>query len=118
MAFEKAVSYAKTLDACGHKDWRLPAQSELKLLFKNRDVIGGFSASASAGGILWYWSCTEPRGYPSLIRAVAFTDGRDDWVEKDNYSLSTRVVRGTLIIQRVYRPHLRFILMFDRHVEL
>ena len=59
----------------------------------------------------------ERVGYPSLV-GRAFTDGRDDWVEKDNYSLSTRVVRGTLIIQRVYRPHLRFILMFDRHVEL
>lgn len=36
----------------GYKNWYLPSKEELHLMFKNRDVIGGFESGA-------YWSSTE-----------------------------------------------------------
>ena len=44
----------------------------------------------------WYWSCTEHRDNPSNVWNVRFSDGDDDWNDKDNNELSTRLVRAEL----------------------
>ena len=36
----------------GYSDWFLPSQDELDLMYKNKDVIGGFASA-------WYWSSSE-----------------------------------------------------------
>ena len=44
----------------------------------------------------YYWSCTEHPDNSSHVYNVQFTDGHDDWNDKDNYKLSTRPVRAEL----------------------
>jgi hypothetical protein len=82
----------------GHKDWRLPARGELKLLFNIRAEIGGFKMtkprffSASAH---WYWSSTECADNARNIWIVNFTNGGDSCVHtKSGFELSLRVVRA------------------------
>lgn len=58
--FYSAATYARGLDAHGHKDWRLPTRAELNVLFQNREkgaLKGTFNLTGSypAG---WYWSGT------------------------------------------------------------
>ena len=43
----------------GYNDWYLPSQDELKELYKNKDLIGGFTTG-------WYWSSTESASYYAL----------------------------------------------------
>ena len=49
MNLRDAERYAQTLDDHGHKDWRLPSQAELQVLYDNRAAIGGFEGKD-------YWS--------------------------------------------------------------
>jgi hypothetical protein len=56
--FNQARKYAATLDAHGHKDWRVPTQGELKVLYNNRAAIGGFDTSGSVSRG-WYRSSSE-----------------------------------------------------------
>ena len=65
MTFEQAKAYAASLDAHGHKDWRVPSKAELQALFDNRSAIGGFNETGLdfAG---YYWSgspYTEPNQF-------------------------------------------------------
>ncbi len=41
----------------------------------------------------WYWSCTEHRDNSSNVWAVRFSDGDDNWNDKDNNRLSCRPCR-------------------------
>lgn len=80
--------YAKTLDAHGHLDWRVPTKGELNVLFQNRAAIGGFNETGSdpAG---WYWSSSPLYGDGWVQR---FSDG----YQNDDYRLndsSLRLVR-------------------------
>jgi hypothetical protein len=89
MKFNEAQEYAAKLDAHNHKDWRVPTQAELNVLFNNRAAIGGFNVTGSnpAG---WYWSAT-----PYLIWYAwgqRFSDGPQSYHYKDNLS-SVRLVR-------------------------
>jgi hypothetical protein len=49
MNLRDAESHARTLEDHGHKDWRLPSQAELQVLYDNRAAIGGFEGKD-------YWS--------------------------------------------------------------
>jgi len=52
LSWKNAIDYAVSLDALGHRDWRVPTQNELDVLYRKRAVIGGFSITG------WYWSCS------------------------------------------------------------
>ena len=41
------MKYCGDLDAYGHKDWRMPTNAELNVLFQNRAAIGGFNETGS-----------------------------------------------------------------------
>jgi hypothetical protein len=87
--FEEAQEYAAKLDAHGHQDWRVPTKGELKVLFVNRKVIGGFEESGS-DPVGWYWSSS-----PSSRRnawAQRFSEGYQDTSHKYYYT-SVRCVR-------------------------
>ncbi len=91
MTYLEAVKYVKNIV----DDWRIPTLEELKIMYKNKDTIGGFITTASGSGYPdWYWSSTEPRDFPSHVWFVRFSDGYEDWHLKDNFRLSCRPVRS------------------------
>jgi hypothetical protein len=89
MKFNDAQEYADKLDAHGHKDWRVPTEDELNVLFNNRAAIGGFDLSGSypAG---WYWSALP--GNDWLAWGQSFSDGSELINTTDTHS-SVRPVR-------------------------
>jgi hypothetical protein len=90
--FNQAKAYAATIDAHGHKDWRLPTKAELNVLFNNHTVIGGFNGSGSSPSG-WYWSSTEHQSYAGNAWIERFSDGHRNWRWKGN-DASVRPVRG------------------------
>ena len=56
--FYKATQHAESLDAHGHRDWRVPTKGELDVLFRFRAAIGGFNISGSSPAG-WYWSSSD-----------------------------------------------------------
>lgn len=62
----------------GFTDWFLPSQNELKMLYANKDAIGGFGAGA-------YWSSSELPSTASLAICVNFNSGAVDWVNKNTW---------------------------------
>jgi len=75
--------------------WRIPTLEELRVMYKNKDNIGGFCTNASSGSDYpdWYWSSTENRDNSSYVHGVRFSDGNELWYHKDNGRLSCRPVR-------------------------
>src|SRR5262245_55261790 len=72
MNWHEAVSYARGLHAHSHRDWRVPTEAELNVLFNNRAAIGGFTgAKLLRPG--WYWSASE-QGYFDA-KDQRFSDG-------------------------------------------
>ena len=68
--------------------WRLPTKDELKILYENREKIGGF-----ANIYLYYWSSTESN--TALAYVVYFTSqncGEDNYFKTNTYSV--RAVRS------------------------
>ncbi len=55
--------------------WRLPTQDELKILYQNKDKIGGFARS-------YYWSSTEADS--SSAWEHNFNDGLQNFSSKGN----------------------------------
>jgi hypothetical protein len=75
--------HAATLNAHGHKDWRLPTKVELDVLFNNRAAIGGFERAApipkpGIGGPrrLRKTGIGRPRRTGLLPAVQRFSDGR------------------------------------------
>lgn len=97
MTWKEATRYAADLDTHGHKDWRLPTRTELRMLYKNRHkgaLQGTFNEDDGSDRAHWYWSCTENRDDSSRVYVVDFTGGNDGWAYKDHSGLSTRPVRA------------------------
>lgn len=88
------VDAVKAVEKIGD-GWRIPALEELRLMYKNKDAIGGFTTKSSSGSVypVWYWSSTENRDYPSCVHGVRFSGGNESWNHKDNLRLSVRPVR-------------------------
>jgi hypothetical protein len=84
-----ALKRAVNKDAHGHKDWLIPTEQELGVLFNNHAAISGFNTSGSfpAG---WYWSSSESDTTNSWVRR--FSDGSQGFNFKYN-GQSVRCVR-------------------------
>jgi hypothetical protein len=89
MDFNKAAACAKEFDAHGHKDWRVPTDKELSVLFNNRTAIGGFNLGGSTLD-RWYWSSTPV--YNIIGRCQRLSDGNQNTYYR-HYVLSVRCVR-------------------------
>jgi hypothetical protein len=87
--FNGAAVYASKLDAHGHRDWRVPMEAELNVLFQNRAAIGNFDTSGSTAG--WHWSSSQYDGYNAW--GQHFSDGNRSNGYKGNQS-PLRCVRG------------------------
>jgi len=90
--FNEAAEYAKKLDAHGHHDFRVPSQSELDVLYQNRDkgkLKGTFNETGSepAG---WYWSSSAVYCFHAWDQR--FSDGRKGH-HSGNIESSLRCVR-------------------------
>jgi hypothetical protein len=48
---------------------------------------------SGSGYKVWYWSCTEHRDNQSNVWTARFSDGDDDWNNKNNNRLSCRPCR-------------------------
>ena len=74
--------------------WRIPSMEELRLMYKNKDSIGGFiTESSGSDSPAWYWSSTERRDNPSIVLNIRFSDGYASWGHKDYGRMSCRPVR-------------------------
>jgi hypothetical protein len=89
MTFNGARQYATDLAAYGHKDWRIPTNAELNVLFNNRAGIGGFDLSGSHPSG-WYWSASPNVKWGAW--GQRFSDGLQDTNFKNTHS-SVRPVR-------------------------
>jgi hypothetical protein len=56
MKWKAAMDYAANLEEHGHSDWRLPTIGDLKLLYNNRSLIGGFRTEDKWYVDSDYWS--------------------------------------------------------------
>lgn len=83
--WHKAMDHAATLDAHGHKDWRVPTADELNQLFRHCADIGGFLTYG------WYWSSSQ------LDKDHAWAQRFSDWSRFNshkNLTSALRCVRG------------------------
>ncbi len=68
-------------------------------LYAHKDkgaLKGTFTDKVGSDLARWYWTASEPRGNPSHVYGVDFTDGDGDWDHEDNHGLSSRPVRAEL----------------------
>jgi hypothetical protein len=101
MTFNDAAKSVEKLNAnkfLGHSDWQIPTLENLYVLQKNQNegaLKGTFKTAAANRSVypVWYWSSSQDRVYPSLVRFVRFDDGDDGADHKDIRRLSCRPVR-------------------------
>jgi hypothetical protein len=88
-SFNQARDYAQELKVDGHNDWRVPTKAELKVLFKNAALIGGFNETGNAPE---GWYCSSTR-WGVVVWSQRFSDGTRDYFGRESRS-SLRCVRG------------------------
>jgi len=96
-----AALYDALKDGSYNGEWFIPPKDALEHnLYQNKEAFKPANTLVTAnngfGMARWYWSCTERRDDASFVYGVDFTDGVGDWVPKDHFSLSGRVVRAEL----------------------
>ena len=86
-----ACKMCEQLRLGGFSDWRLPTQGELAILYKERDVIGGFDTFSN----YQYWSST-PHSISGFYVYMSFSDGTfGRYINATNHQpLSVRCVRS------------------------
>lgn len=89
--WDEAGAYCSSLEAAGHKDWRVPTRGELDIEFNNRAAIGGFNETGDMRDG-WYWSSTPYNEY-GLAWLQRFSDGRQDYNLSRDCDSSLRCVR-------------------------
>ena len=92
----ETMTYLNAVKAVAKLDdgWRIPTLEELRLMYKNKDTVGGVITTSSGSGYPdWYWSSTEHRDYSSYVWIVRLSDGYEGWHHKDISRLSCRPVR-------------------------
>ena len=89
--FDEALDYARRLEAHGYRDWCVPKKSELAILYRNREAIGGFCSGCTPPDLGWYWSSTETGFWSAWDQR--FNDGSQHNTFKDLPS-SIRLVRS------------------------
>ena len=68
-----AANVSAAYRGAGYGNWYLPSKEELNLMYKNRDLIGGFESGA-------YWSSTEAGA--NYSGAQSFSDGTQLFTQK------------------------------------
>ncbi len=73
--WEEAMQFCKACREGGYADWRLPDEVELDLLYRQKEVVGGFERFS-------YWSATEYAEHFAFFQH--FLTGERDNDFKDN----------------------------------
>jgi len=73
-------------------DWRLPTKNELRKLYNNRDLIGGFTTISTKSPL--YWSSTNDPENASFAMCIWFDDGSETPSYKNTYQLRVRAIRS------------------------
>lgn len=68
--------------------WRLPTIEELRIMYDNREKIGGFDDWGN------YWSTSVNEETPTFVEVFSFHDGKHYNVSKTDYNYSFRAVRS------------------------
>ena len=77
-AAKKATEYSITVGGVTYSDWFLPSVDELREMYKNKSLIGGFKDGSKDS---FYWSSSE---YLSRsARTVSFKDGTETQSNKN-----------------------------------
>ncbi|MHA8097652.1 hypothetical protein U8591_10975 [Aquirufa antheringensis] len=96
-AFSYAAAVAKRYRGGGYSDWYLPSKMELYLLFKNKDLIGGFNLSG-INTDSWYWSSTEDDTQNAFIIPFAFSTNTSFnnlfFAEGKSFAFRVRAIRS------------------------
>ena len=78
-------------------DWRLPTLDELRILYENREMIGGFKTSLQNNKepFYWFYEWAGPDGIKSLYNGNERRDISDNEVGEDidKYNVYARLVR-------------------------
>lgn len=82
--WDEAVQYCAEYTGGGFTDWRLPTNTELNLLYQQKDLVGEFVRFS-------YWSATEYAGHFAFFQN--FHTGEQDNDFKDN-TCYVRAVRS------------------------
>jgi hypothetical protein len=98
LTFNKAAEYAAQLNqqnAFGHNDWRVPTDTELNLLYQNKDkgaLMGSFNQNVyyQTG---WYRSSTKNPDLAVFAHVQRFSDSERVWLNGGK-SAYVRCVRG------------------------
>ncbi|MFA6042649.1 MAG: hypothetical protein WCV85_04995 [Patescibacteria group bacterium] len=101
MEWEAAMSYATHFNGLDHLDgsfripdevpsvtveFRLPTRSELRVMYENRAIIGGFSDAGEYEPTGRYWSSTQDNNDPTFAWAHVFdTEGINEWAYKSGH---------------------------------
>jgi hypothetical protein len=88
-SWAEAMAFCEAFNAYGHKDWQVPNQIELNVLFSNRAGIGGFNQSGERPSG-WYWSSS--RDWYGIAWGQRFGDG-DQRQYETRIASSLRCVR-------------------------
>lgn len=95
MKWNAAMKYAADLDVHGHQDWKLPNQSQLNVLYKNKDkgALSGTFNETGSYPVCWYWSSSELHDFANRAWMQRFNDGNQNWDDEHNVA-SLRPVRS------------------------
>ncbi len=92
LSYSQALAYARTLSQQTNKNFRLPTEIELAVIFKNHTAIGDFDTRQGAFPMAWYWS-NRTSNFSLTSSAMNFSNGTHDYVNKV-CRLSVRCVRS------------------------
>lgn len=103
--WQEAMEYAANLEACGHKDWRVPTREDLDLIQKSFDSRYAFNSNHTEGfdrgtfaRCTYYWSSEESflgKAWAKDLDNGPLGLGRKRWnkFRKEKNELSVRLVR-------------------------
>lgn len=76
MTWDEAMNWAANLDWLGKKDWRLPTQIEMKMIYRNKEMLGAYEAGE-------YWVSTlHPRIPAQAAVTVNYGNGGGRYRDK------------------------------------
>ena len=89
LKYQSVPAYMRRINYGGYTDWRLPSETALRSIYKNKP----FMPTASEGE--WYWTSNQGSGY---MVSVVTTERETEWqmakIESDIGCGSIRAVRG------------------------
>ena len=91
-----AASACSELNLSGYTDWFLPSLNELREIYNQRTIIGGFELNESNEPMSIYWSSTEQGNLIDMVHTINFINGWEHILWKNAWSY-VRPIRMEII---------------------